>query len=77
VNGVGWYTGIFTDHNLTRQVLDEAVPDRPCYILASDGHNACLNSLACKALGLERGTPDPFNGHFVLDDDGESNGNAA
>ena len=74
VNGVGWYTGIFTDHNLTRQVLDEVVPDRPCYILASDGHNACLNSSACKAVGLERGTPDPFNGHFVLDDGGVPTG---
>ena len=74
VNGVGWYTGIFTDHNLTRQVLDAAVPDRPCYILASDGHNACLNSLACKAIGLERGTPDPFNGHFVIDASGEPTG---
>ncbi len=74
VNGVGWYTGIFTDHNLTRQVLDEAVPDRPCYILASDGHNACLNSAACRAVGLERGTPDPFNGHFVLDEAGDPTG---
>jgi predicted amidohydrolase YtcJ len=74
VNGVGWYTGIFTDHNLTRQVLDEAVPDRPCYILASDGHNACLNSVGCRAVGLERGIDDPFNGHFVLDDGGVPTG---
>jgi hypothetical protein len=74
VNGVGWYTGIFTDRNLTREVLDAVVPDRPCYILASDGHNACLNSLGCKAVGLERGTPDPFNGHFVRDAAGEPTG---
>ena len=74
VNGTGWYTGIFTDHNLNRYVLDAAVPDRPCYIVASDGHNACLNSKACGLVGLVRGTPDPLNGHFVLDAAGEPTG---
>lgn len=67
VKGVGWYSGIFTEHNLNRQVLDEAVSDRPVYILASDGHNATLNSRACEALGLTPETPDPPNGHFVRD----------
>jgi hypothetical protein len=74
VNGVGWYTGIFTEENLDRHVLDAAVPDRPCYIYASDGHNACLNSKACAAIGLVRGTPDPRNGHFVVDSNGEPTG---
>ncbi len=74
VRGVGWYTGIFTDSNLTRQVLDAAVPDRPCYILASDGHNACLNSRACEAIGLVKGLDDPPNGHFVLDSNGVPTG---
>jgi predicted amidohydrolase YtcJ len=70
VNGVGWYTGLFTDNNLDRRVLDAAVPDRPCYIVASDGHNACLNSRACEAIGLAQGSADPENGHFVLDGKG-------
>jgi hypothetical protein len=74
VNGVGWYTGIFTEENLDRHVLDAAVPDRPCYIYASDGHNACLNSKACAAIGLVRGTPDPRNGHFAVDSNGEPTG---
>ncbi|MGV3550250.1 amidohydrolase [Rhizobium sp.] len=74
VDGVGWYTGIFTDENLTRAVLDRAVPDRPCYILASDGHNACLNSRACAEIGLVRGVVDPPNGHFVLDKEGVPTG---
>lgn len=74
VNGVGWYTGIFTDANLTRQVLDQAVPDRPCYILASDGHNACLNSMACEAIGLVAGISDPPNGHFACDTNGHPTG---
>lgn len=74
VDGVGWYTGIFTDENLTRQVLDRAVPDRPCFILASDGHNACLNSRACDVVGLVEGIDDPPNGHFVRDADGVPTG---
>ncbi|MDI7863130.1 amidohydrolase [Rhizobiaceae bacterium n13] len=74
VNGVGWYTGIFTEHNLDRHVLDAVVPDRPCFILASDGHNACINTRACEAVGLVRGTADPHNGHFVLDADGVPTG---
>lgn len=74
VNGVGWYTGIFTAANLTREILDQAVPDRPCHILASDGHNACLNSKACEAIGLVVGLADPPNGHFVVDAQGRPTG---
>lgn len=74
VRGVGWYTGIFTDANLTRDVLDQAVPDRPCFILASDGHNACLNSKACDMLGIRKGVDDPPNGHFVRDGNGNPTG---
>jgi predicted amidohydrolase YtcJ len=74
VEGAGWYAGIFTEHNLDRHVLDAAVPDRPCYIVASDGHNACLNSRACEAIGLASGTSDPLNGHFVRDREGDPTG---
>ena len=74
VRGVGWYTGIFTDANLTRDVLDKVVPDRPCFILASDGHNACLNSKACDLLGIRKGVDDPPNGHFVRDGKGVPTG---
>lgn len=74
VDGVGWYTGIFTEENLDRHVLDRAVPDRPCFILASDGHNACMNSRACEFVGLVKGMADPPNGHFVLDEDGVPTG---
>jgi predicted amidohydrolase YtcJ len=74
VNGTGWYTGIFTDENLTRYVLDEAVRDKPCFIYASDGHNACLNSKACDMLCVVKGASDPPNGHFVRDARGEPTG---
>ncbi|WP_284166111.1 amidohydrolase [Frigidibacter sp. SD6-1] len=74
VNGTGWYSGIFHTGNLDRHLLDRAVPDRPCLIVASDGHNACLNSLGCQAVGLTSATPDPQNGSFVRDADGEPTG---
>lgn len=74
VDGVGWYTGIFTDANLDRHVLDRAVPDRPSFILASDGHNACMNSRACEYVGLVKGIADPPNGHFVRDAEGVPTG---
>ncbi len=74
VNGTGWYSGIFHAENLDRHLLDRAVPDRPCLIVASDGHNACLNSLGCSAVGLTGATQDPQNGHFVRDAAGEPTG---
>jgi predicted amidohydrolase YtcJ len=74
VKGVGWYTGVFHDGNLTRAVLDAAVPDRPAFILAADGHNACLNSAGCAAIGLGAATPDPPNGHIVRDAAGAPTG---
>ncbi len=74
VIGVGWYSGIFTEDNLNRAVLDAVVPDRPCFIRASDGHNAAINSKACEALGIDRNTQDPPNGHFVRDAKGEPTG---
>lgn len=74
VNGTGWYSGIFHPGNLDRHLLDRAVPDRPCLIVASDGHNACLNSRGCAEVGLTADTPDPQNGHFVRDASGVPTG---
>ncbi len=74
VNGTGWYSGVFGAQNLNAGVLDRAVPDRPCMIVASDGHNACLNSLGLKAVGFDRGTPDPRNGTIVRDASGAATG---
>lgn len=74
VEGGLYYSGVLGDHNLSRAVLDAAVPDRPCFIMASDGHNGCINSRACEALGLDAATPDPQNGHFVRAADGQPTG---
>jgi len=74
VLGVGWYTGVFSDHNLDRAVLDKVTGDRPCLIYASDLHSACLNSAACDAVGLSAATTDPLNGRFSRYADGAPTG---
>ena len=74
VHGGFYYAGIFGEHNLDRRVLDAAVPDRPCMIMASDGHNGCINSAAIARVGLTASTPDPETGHFVRDARGEPTG---
>ncbi len=74
VFGTGWYSGVFGVQNLDRQVLDRAVPDRPCFIVASDGHNACLNTLGLAAVGFDRSTDEPENGQIVRDAAGEPTG---
>ncbi len=74
VYGGFYYSGVFAEHNLTREVLDAAVPDRPCYILASDAHTGCINSRACEMIGLSAETQDPPTGHFVHDAAGRPTG---
>jgi predicted amidohydrolase YtcJ len=74
VRGVGWYSGIFGAHNLDRHVLDAAVPDRPVYIYASDGHNAAMNTKACELTGLDASVADPHGGSFVRDAKGVPTG---
>lgn len=74
VLGGFYYSGVLGEHNLNRHVLDAAVPDRPCLIMAADGHNGCLNTRGCEAVGLVKGTPDPENGHFVIDSSGMPTG---
>lgn len=74
VIGAGWQAGTFGDLNLTAAVIDAVVPDRPAIIYDSSYHNACLNSAAMMRVGLVAGTPDPANGHFVIDRHGAPTG---
>jgi predicted amidohydrolase YtcJ len=74
VRGTGWNSGCFGAHNLDRAVLDAAVPDRPVFIFAADGHNAAINSAACAAIGLDASVADPPTGSFVRDATGTPTG---
>jgi predicted amidohydrolase YtcJ len=51
----------------TRHELDQAAPDRPLFILRTDGHLGLVNSAALAALGIDEGTADPPFGAFDRD----------
>ncbi|MEO6298993.1 MAG: amidohydrolase [Paracoccaceae bacterium] len=72
--GAGWQCGFFGDANLSREVLDTVVPDRPCLIYDGNFHNACLNSKAVEMAGIGDETRDPLNGHIVRDALGHATG---
>lgn len=73
VFGSGWQPGIFGDHNLTAELLDRAVSDRPVLIYDSSFHNACLNSRAIAMAGVQD-MGDPPNGHILRDARGRATG---
>jgi predicted amidohydrolase YtcJ len=74
VKGHGWYSGIFGEHNLTREVLDSVVPARPVLLFSSDYHSAAINSKACERIGLDATVADPSNGRFARDKTGRPTG---
>jgi predicted amidohydrolase YtcJ len=74
INGCSWHSGLFGEHNLDHRLLDAAVSDRPCFIVSSDGHSACINEAGMAAIGLDAHTPDPTNGSIVRARDGRPTG---
>ena len=62
---------------LSRKDLDEAVPDRPARVDHRGGHTSWFNSRAFELAGITRATPDPPDGRFYRDDNGELQGQVA
>jgi predicted amidohydrolase YtcJ len=59
VRGSGWLYGIFPPTGLpTKQLLDEAVPDRPAAIVSYDMHSLWVNTRAMALAHITRETPD-------------------
>lgn len=67
VLGRGWLFSAVPGGRPTRQMLDEAVPDRPVYLDANDYHSVWLNSAALAELGITADTPDPLGGRIMRD----------
>jgi predicted amidohydrolase YtcJ len=67
VRGGGWQLPVFADANPSKQLLDQAVPDRPALFYAADGHSAWANSRALVLAKITRQTPDPPNGRIERD----------
>lgn len=62
---------------LTRQDLDAAVPDHPVRVWHRGGHTAWFNSKAFELAGITRETPDPPDGKYYRDANGELQGQVA
>jgi predicted amidohydrolase YtcJ len=56
-----------TEHPLTREDLDGALPDHPVIVYHRGGHIAFVNSLALKTAGVDKHTSDPEGGRFEHD----------
>jgi predicted amidohydrolase YtcJ len=54
--------------------LDEVCPDRPLFLRAYSGHEACLNSAGFAEMGWSSATPDPDRGIIVRDRRGRITG---
>jgi predicted amidohydrolase YtcJ len=54
--------------------LDRLAPSTPVFVLESNGHNAYANSKALQLAGVTRNTPDPPQGRFHRDANGELTG---
>lgn len=61
--GQGFSTPSMSKETLTRQVLDELIPDRPAWIEDESGHNAWFNTKAMELAGITKDfkdTPESF-----------------
>lgn len=67
IRGAGWNLPLFPKKGPDRKLLDRAVPDRPAFLYAADGHSAWVNSKALSVAGITRTTPDPPNGRIERD----------
>ena len=59
---------------ITRKELDKAAPKNPVFIVSDTGHQAVVNSLALKLVGITKETPDPAGGQIDRDTKGELTG---
>lgn len=65
--GTGWLYSALGGTAPNRQMLDEAVADRPVYLDANDLHSVWVNSAALAELGIDDSTPDPIGGRIGRD----------
>jgi len=68
-----WMEAEFGD-TPTRQLLDEAVPNRPVQVVSADGRTSWVNTKALEMAGVTRRTPNPPGGTIVRDARGNATG---
>jgi predicted amidohydrolase YtcJ len=67
VRARGWRLDVFADGSPKAALLDSIVPDRPAFLMSSDGHSAWVNSRALAVVGITAATPDPPGGRIERD----------
>jgi predicted amidohydrolase YtcJ len=73
--GTGWTMPAFAPETLTRQFLDQLIPDRPAFIEdETGGHTAWFNTLAMEAAGVSKDFVDTPVTFFGRTEDGEISG---
>lgn len=74
VTGAQWQASSMGDTPITRQTLDAVSPDNPVMLFDISGHSLWVNSLALKAAGIARDTPNPTGGIIERNAAGEPTG---
>jgi predicted amidohydrolase YtcJ len=74
VLGGGWAMPAFGPAGPLAADLDEAVGDRPVFLLNRDHHGAWASSAALRLAGVHAGTPDPADGRIERDGEGRPTG---
>lgn len=70
ITGSGWSMAAFGPGAVaSKDILDELVPERPVYLVSSDGHSGWANSEALNRAGIDKDTPDPVDGYIDRDPD--------
>jgi predicted amidohydrolase YtcJ len=72
VVGAGWVT--FGGRYPNKHDLDPVSPDHPVMLINMGGHMAAVNSLALEMAGVNSRTPDPGNGRFLREANGDPDG---
>jgi predicted amidohydrolase YtcJ len=74
VIGGGWRMPDFPGGTPRREDLDGVVPDRPVFLINTDGHGAWVNTRALELAGVTHATPDPVDGRIERDGSGVATG---
>jgi predicted amidohydrolase YtcJ len=72
VIGAGWVT--FDGRYPDKHDIDPVSPNHPVMLINQGGHMAVVNSLALEMAGVNANTPDPGNGLFMREENGEPSG---
>ncbi len=72
VVGSGWLT--YNGRYPNKHDLDPVSPNHPLFATNQGGHMAVVNSLALEMAGVTAKTPDPGNGRFLREANGEPDG---